>query len=77
MASASIRSQEQEHSRTSSQEGRLTNLVLDGDLEAQHESDVRVNQSSFVLSPRPMLKQLFLIRNLLHSFLDLVLKRRA
>ncbi|KAK0454033.1 uncharacterized protein EV420DRAFT_616255 [Desarmillaria tabescens] len=40
MASASIR-EEQEHSRTSSQEDRLTSLVLDGDLEAQREISVR------------------------------------
>ncbi|KAK0238210.1 hypothetical protein EDD85DRAFT_573538 [Armillaria nabsnona] len=41
IASASIRSQEQEHSRSSSQENRPTSLVYDGDLEAQHESGVR------------------------------------
>ncbi|PBK67627.1 hypothetical protein ARMSODRAFT_1020623 [Armillaria solidipes] len=41
IASASIRSHSQEHSRTSSQENGTTSLVLDGDLEAQRESGVR------------------------------------
>ncbi|KAK0238207.1 hypothetical protein EDD85DRAFT_1005808 [Armillaria nabsnona] len=43
IASASIRSQEQEHSRTSSQDDRPASPVLDNDLEAQRESGVRVN----------------------------------
>ncbi|KAK0219977.1 hypothetical protein IW262DRAFT_992579 [Armillaria fumosa] len=38
VASASIMSQEQERSRTSSQEDRPASLVLDADLEAQRES---------------------------------------
>ncbi|SJL18473.1 uncharacterized protein ARMOST_22062 [Armillaria ostoyae] len=47
VASASIRSQEQECSRTSSQEDRPTSLVLDGDLEAQRESGVREPSPTF------------------------------
>ncbi|SJK98316.1 uncharacterized protein ARMOST_01581 [Armillaria ostoyae] len=51
IASASIRSQEQEHSRTSSQEDRPTSLVLDGDLEAQRESGVREPSPTFFPGP--------------------------
>ncbi|PBK89749.1 hypothetical protein ARMGADRAFT_1083218 [Armillaria gallica] len=49
VASASIRSQEQEYSRTSSQEDRPTSLVLDGDLEAQREN----SEPSSTSLPRP------------------------
>ncbi|KAK0496166.1 hypothetical protein EDD18DRAFT_1353830 [Armillaria luteobubalina] len=41
IASASIRSREQEHSRTSSQDDRPARLVIDPDLEAQLKSAVR------------------------------------
>ncbi|SJK98317.1 uncharacterized protein ARMOST_01582 [Armillaria ostoyae] len=47
IASASIRSQEQEHSQTSSQEDRLTGLVPGGDLE------VGVRESSPIFFPGP------------------------
>ncbi|KAK0496172.1 hypothetical protein EDD18DRAFT_233414 [Armillaria luteobubalina] len=50
IASASIMSQEQEHSRTSSQEDRPASLVLDADLEAQRESG---ELSSPIFSPGP------------------------
>ncbi|KAK0220010.1 hypothetical protein IW262DRAFT_1461174 [Armillaria fumosa] len=46
IASASIRSWEEEHNRTSSPDNRLASLVLDTDLEAQRESRIRVNESS-------------------------------
>ncbi|KAK0219982.1 hypothetical protein IW262DRAFT_1381760 [Armillaria fumosa] len=51
IASASIRSWEEEHSRTNSQEDRPTSLVIDADLEAQRES--RVREPSPTFSPGP------------------------
>ncbi|KAK0238209.1 hypothetical protein EDD85DRAFT_573509 [Armillaria nabsnona] len=48
IGSASIRSQEQERSRTSAQEdSRPTSPMLDGDFEAQHESGVREPSTFF------------------------------
>ncbi|KAK0219979.1 hypothetical protein IW262DRAFT_992948 [Armillaria fumosa] len=49
IASASIRSWEQEHSRTSSQDDRPASLVVDADLEAQRES----GEPSPTFSPGP------------------------
>ncbi|KAK0203798.1 hypothetical protein DFS33DRAFT_832692 [Desarmillaria ectypa] len=43
IASASIRPYFQGRSQTSSREDRSTSLVLNGDLEGQHESSIRVN----------------------------------
>ncbi len=47
MASASIRSRSQEHSRTSFREA---SPMLDGDLEAQHEISLRVNLFASITS---------------------------
>ncbi|KAK0192546.1 hypothetical protein F5146DRAFT_507403 [Armillaria mellea] len=52
IASVSITSQEQGHNQTRSQEDRLTNLVLDDDLEAQHgESGGEEPSSAFFSRP--------------------------
>ncbi|KAK0219978.1 hypothetical protein IW262DRAFT_1494158 [Armillaria fumosa] len=51
VASASVMSQEQERSRTSSQEDRPTSPVLDADLEVQRESWVREPSPTFFPGP--------------------------
>ncbi len=68
MASVSIRSRSQENSQTSFREDVRASPMLDGDLEAQRESIVRVNSFASIASLSRTETGFSFLRNLRQHF---------